>query len=125
MSDSPETSEIGAPEAPETSENLSPRAEASIQGVEDEPQEELSENPYDPDQFDASQVPSEDVDYFNDCRRISNLPQEEQWPEWEKLTGSMSEKDMSRRSIFTGVDGNGVSIFPPWGNDVFRIHRPN
>lgn len=125
MSDSPETSETGTQDPSETSERLSPQAEASMQGVEAEPQEELPQNPYDPAQFDASQISSEDVEYFSECRRISNLPIDEQWPEWEKLTGTMSANDRSRRSPYSGVDGDGVYIFPPWGNDVFRIHRPD
>ena len=118
MSDNPETSETKLPEPEEISESLSAKGEASMQGNDD-----LSENPYDPSDFDASQISSGDVQYFGECRRISNLPEEEQWSEWEKLTGAMNSKDMSARGAYLGVDGKGVNVYPPWGRDVFRIHR--
>jgi len=98
LSDSPETSETGTPDASENSERLSPRAEASMQGIEAESQQELPENPYDPAQFDASQISSEDVELFSECRRSSNLPDDQQWPEWEKLTGTMAQMILAAKT---------------------------
>lgn len=118
MSDNPETSETKLPEPAESSESLSAKGEASIQGNDD-----LPENPYDPADFDASQISSDDVEYFGECRRISNLPEEEQWSEWEKLTGAMNSKDLNARGAYLGLDGKGVNVYLPWGRDVFRIHR--
>lgn len=119
MTDSQETGETGATETQDFDKPLSERGEISMQGPE-----EMPENPYNPEQFDASQISGEDVEYFGECRRISNLPAEEQWAEWEQLTSGMSSKELQARSLYTGASDKGVYIYPPWGDDVFFIQRP-